>query len=291
LVSVYKNNNKSRLVRRNNQKFNSLFFKILLKIQDSAEKIQDSAELIAARWLAQIKNQQPIKFRLPAFGSFHWSTFIDQRQQFAGQPGHSKTFNNTIKQQRTMEKQPKKKRRTYNKGWLSFLKAKDFSDYTDNYDTISTQRISINPRYLHHRTENFLLKLLLELVDNCDHALEWWKASNYVESTFKYRFRGELGPLILSVLTTEASVKCYILFMRISGEDEGIERSKLRTQLFGKKGKKSVNWQEVQFIFWQKRQKNRSTDKKLTLTVWRILGCFYSLCWIEFYWLIWLFGK
>ena len=121
-----------------------------------------------------------------------------------------------------------------NKGWLSFLDAKNFKDFTNVYDTVSTQRISINPAYLRHRTETFLLKVLLALVENTETALAWWKTSKYKPETFKYRFRDDLASMIASILTDEESVVEYISYMRITQRDESAERGNIRDRLFSK---------------------------------------------------------
>ena len=127
---------------------------------------------------------------------------------------------------------PQKKRKTkqLDKGWLTFLtNSQHYLSFTTEWNTLSKQRISINPKYLHHRSEHDLLDVIHFLVKEGD-AKVWWISQKYTEERLRLVYREELASMIQKLLhNNEANVKAYMRKM----QQIGIARSKDRRKFRG----------------------------------------------------------
>ena len=117
--------------------------------------------------------------------------------------------------------------------WVrSILHDPDLKDFLTEWPVISTQRISINPRYLHLRHENELLEVLWKLITkgDCKQVFQ----QQYTLAQFKYFYREQLAEIVKSLLNTESNIKAYVKVIRIIGIVKQAERRTLRAKLFHK---------------------------------------------------------
>ena len=123
-----------------------------------------------------------------------------------------------------MTTQPaRKKKRSFNiqRGWLSFLSTKNYTDYTKEWTVTYQQQISINPKYLKLRTELFLLEVLEKLV--LDGSVKSWRYED-----LQNKDRVQLSEIILALLKSEKNVNEYISIMRTIQIRESKARKKIR---------------------------------------------------------------
>ena len=118
-----------------------------------------------------------------------------------------------------------------NKEWLrTFLNTKNLDDITNEINGVSQQRISINPRYLHLRSETYLLEILCFVVRNA--GTDWWQLQHFGKNEFRYFFRDRLAEIIQNGLNTEPMVTAYINGMRNLQMRQSAERKTFRNLLF-----------------------------------------------------------